>query len=70
MAELGTGTALSIPDEGDWYYLDETVRIDRSARKTRLVKDPQGTYVVASCERATTTGGHPVLKVTVRLGGA
>ncbi len=70
MANPSTVTALNIPDEGDWYYLDETVRIDRSMRKARLVKDPQGTHVVASCERATTTGGHPVLKVTVRLGGA
>ena len=70
MAESGTATALSIPDEGDWYYLDESVRIDRSARKARLVKDPQGTYVVTGCERATTSGGHPVLKVTLRRGRA
>ena len=70
MAELSQAPTLHIPDEGVWYYLDETVRIDRSARKARIIKDPQGNYEVYSCERVSTmTGGRPLLKVTLRLIG-
>ena len=70
MAGLGKTPTLHIPDEGVWYYLDETVRIDRSAKKARLVKDPHGTYEVTDCEHMSTkTGDRPQLAVTLRLLG-
>ncbi len=64
MSDTGRFSTHHVPDEGNWYTIGETVRVDRSSAQVQIVKDPYGEYEVFSCRKATEyKGGIPLLRV-------
>ena len=69
MSALGKFSTYHIPDEGTWYAPGEMVRLDQSARRIAIVKDPGGEYEVRSCRHATEyEGTPPLLRIGLRKG--
>lgn len=61
MSGTGTFSTHHVPDEQVWYSPGDIVRIDRSGRTERIVKDALGDYEVHSCRQATEYKGTPAL---------
>ena len=56
-----------IPDDGTRYAPGEVVRVDQSAGRIQIIKDPQGTYEVMNCRSATEYGSNPpLLRIDLR----
>ena len=59
MSTSGRFPTHHIPDDGTRYAPGETVRVDHSSGRIRIVKDPEGDYEVMNCRPATEYGGSP-----------
>ena len=67
MAEAGPYPSFYVPDDGIVYLPGELVRVDRSLRQARIVKDEDGDHEVIECRRAPELGGDsPMLRVNLR----
>ncbi len=67
MAESGPYPSFYVLDDGTVYLPGELVRVDRSSRLTRILKDEDGEYEVVDWRRATElTDGPPMLRVNLR----
>ena len=53
MAETGNYPSFDIADDGTPYLPGKLVRVGRSLRQTRIVKDEDGDYEVVDCRPAT-----------------
>ena len=54
-----------VPDDGTRYAPGETVHVDHSSGRIRVIKDPTGGYEILNCRQATEYGSTPPL---LRLG--
>ena len=56
-----------IPNDGTRYVPGETVHVDHSSGRIRIVKDPDGDYEILNCRQATEYGGDtPLLRLGLR----
>lgn len=70
MAATSRFSTHHVLDDGIGYIPGELVRVDRSSKQIRIVKDPSGDHEVHSCRLATEyTGGPALLRVGLKRGG-
>ena len=67
MTEGGPFPSFYVPDDGEQYRPGDVVRVDRSSRQARVVKDQLGDHEVIDARHAPELGGTPLmLRVNLR----